>query len=162
MGLCSIEYVDAAHQKLAQERSVPRPVCCLWWLYRLSHRLCCPSQEADVSVSQATRVLARGCIYAFDAARLGKTAAVTIVSDQTDYPIRQASSTSQTRQSRHVPFVTRHRLPMDESTQQGAPGGVLAVRDARIGSAFCGSRGLRVKSMTSMVAVCAILCRRVV
>ena len=33
---------------------------------------------------------------------------------------------------------------------------------SRIGSAFCGGGGLRVRSMTSMVAVCAILCRRVV
>ena len=36
----------------------------------------------------------------------------------------------------------------------------LNCAGSRIGSAFCGGRGLRVGSMTSMVAVCAILYHR--
>ena len=44
------------------------------------------------------RVPAGGCTYAFEAA---------LQTDQTVYSIRQASSTSQTRQSRHLPFVRR-------------------------------------------------------
>ena len=71
------------------------------------------------------RVLARGCIHAFEATRLGKTAVVIVVSDRTGFSIRQASSTSQTRQSRHLPFrgvqppswPRRHRLPLDEPTR---------------------------------------------
>ena len=49
--------------------------------------------------------IAGGCTCAFEAARQGKTVVVTAVSDQTGNSMRQASSTSQTRQSRHVPFV---------------------------------------------------------
>ena len=92
--------------------------------------------------------LAGGCTYAFEA---GKTAVVTVASDQTGHWIRQAargscrgglvtvdgcasfvdrfrqaSSTSQTRQSRLLPFVRgvqppslprRHRLQMGELTR---------------------------------------------
>ena len=86
--------------------------------------------------------IAGGCTYAFEAAHQGKT---TVVTGQTVYSIRQASSTSQTRQSRLLPFVKgvqppswtrRHPLSKGESTQQVAvvcgawifPGGFLAVR----------------------------------
>ena len=58
-------------------------------------------------------------------ARQGKTAVVTVVSDQTDHRIRQASSTSQTRRHgscRLQPpsWPRRHRLPMGESTRSSA------------------------------------------
>ena len=86
--------------------------------------------------------LAGGCMCAFEAARQGKTAVITVVSNQSGHQvrqasrssrrdglncrIRQASSTSQTRQSRLQPFVRglqppswprRYHLPMDESTR---------------------------------------------
>ena len=107
--------------------------------------------------------------------------------------IRQASSTSQTRQSRLLPFVSgvqppswprRHRLSMDESTRSRMllSAGLdfqevcLAVRGhltlsflnlhcngSRFGPPFLwDGHGLRVGSMSSMVAVCAILCHRAV
>ena len=45
-------------------------------------------------MSLATHVLAGGCTCAFEAARQGKTAVVTVVSDQTGHLIRQASRSS--------------------------------------------------------------------
>ena len=56
------------------------------------------SQEVDASVSQAARSSLEAGTCAFEAARQGKTAVVTVVPNQTDHRIRQASSTSQTRQ----------------------------------------------------------------
>ena len=115
-------------------------------------------------------------MYAFEAARQGRTALVTVVSDQTDYRIRQASSTSHTRQSRHLPFVRvySHLLGQDSTACQLArrrAAGCSCLRSlisrrfpcrvraldaqllnlncngSRIGSALCGGRGLRVGSM---------------
>ena len=88
--------------------------------------------------------IAGGCAYALEAARQGKTAVVTVLSDQTGHWIRQASRgsrrggwvtvdgsasfvTSQTRQSRHLPFVrgcTAIFLANDDTACQWSETGV--------------------------------------
>ena len=91
VGFCPIEHVHAAHQDLAQGR-----VRLVEFVFS--------SQEADASVSEAAR-------SSLEAAHVrpkqGISGVVTVVCDQTGYSIHQASSTSKTRQSRHLPFVRR-------------------------------------------------------
>ena len=90
-------HVDAAHQNLAQGCNVPCSID------GRGHVVLPP--VVTPSVASSLFVLAGGCASVSQAARQGRRAVFTVVSDQTGQSIRQASSTSQTRQSRHLPFV---------------------------------------------------------
>ena len=173
MGLCSIEYVDAAHQKLAQESNVPCPVHCSEYvvlspvvmppvastLFILAGglRICVVSRARSCSwLHICVRSRASGqnssCYRGLRPGWLSNSTSFVDVPDETVTAPAVCQECTTT-------FLAKTAPPANGRVDAQLLN--LNCNGSRIGSEFCGGRGVRVGSKTSMVAVCAIHCRRV-